>query len=454
METIGQILKNAREKKGLTIEELEATTHIVAKFIKALENEEFDVLPGEIYVKGFIKNLSDKLSLDADMVLERYNLQRNGIKSDQDLIKNNKSLKNIKKNKEPVKDNKESEASKDSNAKDTNAKETSTKESIKDTINSEKHEEKTIKETNKKNKNINLNNSAEADLLFMTRRDLYKLRNKNNRSIMPTVIVILAIIVVIAVIVFNWKNITGLFSSGNKRQNRNEVEISKNIVDSKAKQSVKVGDIIYFKPLGISATIKFNTIGNVLHININGQDLSFSKSSPIILDLNGNGINDFKISVIEVYDNSATVEMERLEENQMVNTGYTNELETPELNNTNYNNTISTNLLVINGETYIEQDTEKVDIRIEITAKHFVYIRYFIDSNRPATTNLLSGKTLYLEAKDVVMLTIGNAGEVVVKVNGKIINVGAAGETVNKTIKWVKNLNDSTRYNLIMMDTK
>ena len=454
METIGQILKNAREKKGLTIEELEATTHIVAKFIKALENEEFDVLPGEIYVKGFIKNLSDKLSLDADMVLERYNLQRNGIKSDQDLIKNNKSLKNIKKNKEPVKDNKESEASKDSNAKDTNAKETSTKESIKDTIDSEKHEEKTIKETNKKNKNINLNNSAEADLLFMARRDLYKLRNKNNRSIMPTVIVILAIIVVIAVIVFNWKNITGLFSSGNKRQNRNEVEISKNIVDSKAKQSVKVGDIIYFKPLGISATIKFNTIGNVLHININGQDLSFSKSSPIILDLNGNGINDFKISVIEVYDNSATVEMERLEENQMVNTGYTNELETSELNNTNYNNTISTNLLVINGETYIEQDTEKVDIRIEITAKHFVYIRYFIDSNRPATTNLLSGKTLYLEAKDVVMLTIGNAGEVVVKVNGKIINVGAAGETVNKTIKWVKNLNDSTRYNLIMMDTK
>ena len=46
METIGQILKNAREKKGLTIEELEATTHIVARFIKALENEEFDVLPG------------------------------------------------------------------------------------------------------------------------------------------------------------------------------------------------------------------------------------------------------------------------------------------------------------------------------------------------------------------------------------------------------------------------
>ncbi|ADG70965.1 helix-turn-helix domain-containing protein [Brachyspira murdochii] len=441
METIGQILKNAREKKGLTIEELEASTHIVARFIKALENEEFDVLPGEIYVKGFIKNLSDKLSLDANMVLERYNLQKNGIKSEQDLLKNTKSSKNVKK----VKENTEQDNSKEKE------NQTPAKESLKDAINTEKNEEKTIKETNKKNKNMNSNN-AEADLLFMAKRDLYKLRNKN-KSVIPTIIIILAVIVVLAVIFVNRNNILGFFTPS-KKQNRNETEISKNIVDSKARQSVKVGDIIYFKPLGISATIRFNTIGNVVHININGQDLSFSKSNPIILDLNGNGINDFKISVIEVYDNSATVEMERLEENQMVNTGYNTEIDQAELNSTNYNNTVSTNLLVINGETYIEQDTEKVDIRIEITAKHFVYVRYFIDSNRPATTNLLSGKTLYLEAKDVVMLTIGNAGEVVVKVNGKVINVGGAGETVNKTIKWVKNLNDSTRYNLIMSDTK
>ena len=440
METIGQILKNAREKKGLSIEELEASTRIVAKFIKALENEDFDALPGEIYVKGFIKNLSDKLSLDAEMVLERYNLQRNGANSEQNLIKNQKSVKKIK---EPVVINKdETQAQKENDAN----KETVIKD------NTKSNEEKTIKETNKKNKNINLNSNAETDLLFMAKRDLNKLRN-NNMSIMPNIIIVLAIIVVIAVIVVNRDNILGLFSR-NKKQNRNDVEIARNIVDSKAKQNVKVGDVIYFKPLGISATIKFNTIGNVVHININGQDLSFSKSSPIILDLNGNGINDFRISVIEVYDDLATVEMEKLEENQMVNTGYSNEIQTPDITNEMYDDTISTNLLVINGETYIEQDTEKIDIRIEITAKHFVYVRYFIDSNRPATTNLLSGKTLYLEAKDVVMLTIGNAGEVVVKVNGKIINVGASGETVNKTIKWVKNLNDSTRYNLIMSNTK
>lgn len=241
METIGQILKNAREKKGLSVEELESSTHIVAKFIKALENEEFDTLPGEIYVKGFIKNLSDKLSLDADTVLERYNLQKNGVRFEQDLLKNTK-IKGVKKGREHSKDaeyNKENDGNKET-----------AKESIKDTVHNEKKEEKTIQKTNRKNANIN--NNAEVDLLFMARRDLYKLRNKN-RSVIHAVIIILAVISVIAFILFNWKNIITTFQSGNKRHNRNEVEISKNIVDSKAKQSVKSGDIIYFKPLGISA---------------------------------------------------------------------------------------------------------------------------------------------------------------------------------------------------------
>ncbi|MEI0610821.1 helix-turn-helix domain-containing protein [Brachyspira pilosicoli] len=447
METIGQILKNAREKKGLTIEELASSTYIVAKFIKALEDEQFDLLPGEIYVKGFIKNLSDKLSLDSDAMIERYNLQRNGNKFEEDLSKSRK-FKMTSKKKEENKEAKKSEIK---------------KEEIKETTaNNEDSKEETKKEDIlKTNSSVSVNsktytpNSAEAELLYITKRDLNKLKNKKSNSFVP-IIVILAILVIFAVIFFNIDNIKSIFSS-NKNNNKREVEIARNIVDNNARQNVKSGDIIYFKPLGISATIKFNSIGNVIRMNINGQDLSFSKSNPIILDLNGNGINDFKISIIEVYDNLATVEMEKLEENQMINSVY-NEENTNYLNENNITNnmivTSDVKLPVIDGETYIEQDTEKSNIRIEITAKHFVYLRYFIDSGGPATTNLLSGKTLYLEARDVMMLTIGNAGEVVVKVNGKIVDVGAAGETVNKTIKWTKNLNDSTKYNLIMTDTK
>ena len=450
METIGQILKNAREKKGLTIEELASSTFIVAKFIKALEDEQFDLLPGEIYVKGFIKNISDKLSLDSDAMIERYNLQRNENKFEEDISKSRKFKISPKKKEEKVK------------------KTENKVEEIKETNNESSKEENKEKKENKKevisktNSSVSVNNktytpnSAEAELLYITKRDLNKLRNKKSSSFVP-IIVILAILVVFAVIFFNINNIKSIFSSDNN-DNKREVEIARNIVDNSARQNVKSGDVIYFKPLGISATIKFNTIGNVIRMNINGQDLSFSKSNPIILDLNGNGINDFKISIIEVYDNLATVEMEKLEENQMINSVYNNEESTNYLNENNITNNIvvssDVKLPVIDGETYIEQDTEKSNIRIEITAKHFVYLRYFIDSGGPATTNLLSGKTLYLEARDVMMLTIGNAGEVVVKVNGRIVDMGALGETVNKTIKWTKNLNDSTKYNLIMTDTK
>ena len=443
METIGQILKNAREKKGLTIEELASSTYIVAKFIKALEDEQFDLLPGEIYVKGFIKNLSDKLSLDSDAMIERYNLQRNENKFEEDLSKSRKFKISTKKEEEKAENKKEE------------VKET-------DTEDSKEENNKKKEDTFKTNSSISVNskiytpNSAEAELLYITKRDLNKLRNKKSTSFVP-IIVILAILVIFAVIFFNIDNIKSMFAS-NKNNNKREVEIARNIVDNNARQNVKSGDVIYFKPLGISATIKFNTIGNVIRMNINGQDLSFSKSNPIILDLNGNGINDFKISIIEVYDNLATVEMEKLEENQMINSVYNNEEATNYLNENNITNNMvaasDVKLPVIDGETYIEQDTEKSNIRIEITAKHFVYLRYFIDSGGPATTNLLSGKTLYLEARDVMMLTIGNAGEVVVKVNGKIVDMGALGETVNKTIKWANNLNDSTRYNLIMTDTK
>lgn len=448
METIGQILKNAREKKGLTIEELASSTFIVAKFIKALEDEQFDLLPGEIYVKGFIKNISDKLSLDSDAMIERYNLQRNENKFEEDLSKSRK-FKISPKKKEENKEAKKSEIK---------------KEEIKETTaNNEDSKEETKKEDIlKTNSSVSVNNktytpnSAEAELLYITKRDLNKLRNKKSSSFVP-IIVILSILVVFAVIFFNINNIKSIFSSDNN-DNKREVEIARNIVDNSARQNVKPGDIIYFKPLGISATIKFNSVGNVIRMNINGQDLSFSKSNPIILDLNGNGINDFKISIIEVYDNLATVEMEKLEENQMINSAFNNEENTNYLNENNITNNIvvssDVKLPVIDGETYIEQDTEKSNIRIEITAKHFVYLRYFIDSGGPATTNLLSGKTLYLEARDVMMLTIGNAGEVVVKVNGRIVDVGALGETVNKTIKWTNNLNDSTKYNLIMTDTK
>ena len=439
METVGEILKNAREKKGLTIESLEKKTRIVSRYIEALENNEFDKLPGEIYVKGFIKTISDKLLLDSDKVLERYNLQINEDRFEEDLYKSDKNAKPTKKEKESkAKKEKKIEESAISSSEATNIE-------IKKAAISNVNEE-----FNKVKPKIRSNiSNAESDLLATTRRDLDRLRSRRKSFPIVPIIVVLAILVIFAVIV--------VFFIGRRNNNdnrKNEVEIVRNIVNnSVSRQNVKSGDIINFKPLGISANIKFNSIGNAIHLNINGQDLTLSKGSPIILDLSGNGIDDFKISVIEIYDNLATVEMEKLEENQMINAGivYSNNNFSNNIQNTT---AIASNFQVIDGDTYIMRNVEKEDIKIEITAKQFVYVRYFIDSGAPATQNLLSGKTINLTASDVIMLTIGNAGEVIVKVNGNIVNVGEAGETVNKTIKWIRDIGDSTKYNLIMSDTR
>ena len=452
METIGEILKNAREKKGLTIEKLEATTHIVSRYITALENNEFNQLPGEIYIKGFIKNLSDKLSLDSKLLLERYNLQINENKFELELYKDGD--KNIKPEKREIRTKKREKINKE-NINNENkisfAEETETEKEVKMLAISNVNEE-----FNKEKPKIRSDiSNPESDLLISTRRDLDRLKNSRKRIPVVTIIVVIAILVLIAVLIFAIVNIVNNRDNGNSRTNdseRNGIEIVRNVTNSKSIQNVKAGDIINFKPLGKKANIEFNRIGNVIDLNINGSNFSLSKSSNIIMDLSGNGIPDFRISVIDIYDhNLAKVEMEILEENQMIDAGFSGNNVGSNIQSEIYSNA---NLQVVDGETYILQNIEKSSINIEITARGFVYLRYFIDSGAPSTENLSSGKVVNLAAEDVIMFTIGNAGEVTVRVNGIILKVGEAGETVNKTIKWIRDLNDSTKYNLIMSDTR
>lgn len=54
MQGIGEILKKTREAKGITLEEISEATKIRCKYLEAIEQEEFQVLPGEIYAKGFV----------------------------------------------------------------------------------------------------------------------------------------------------------------------------------------------------------------------------------------------------------------------------------------------------------------------------------------------------------------------------------------------------------------
>jgi cytoskeletal protein RodZ len=70
---IGNSLRDARVRQGLELLDLEAETKIRAKYLRALEEEQFDQLPGDTYVKGFLRTYADRLGLDGQLYADEYN---------------------------------------------------------------------------------------------------------------------------------------------------------------------------------------------------------------------------------------------------------------------------------------------------------------------------------------------------------------------------------------------
>src|SRR5436305_6120027 len=75
MPEIGATLREARMRARIDISELEAETKIRAKYLRALENEEWDLLPGPTYVKSFLREYADALGLDGKLLVEEYKLR-------------------------------------------------------------------------------------------------------------------------------------------------------------------------------------------------------------------------------------------------------------------------------------------------------------------------------------------------------------------------------------------
>lgn len=68
----GETLRIERERQKLTIQDIEQGTSIRAVYIEALENGEYDKLPGAVYAKGFVKNYANFLNLDADKLAKDF----------------------------------------------------------------------------------------------------------------------------------------------------------------------------------------------------------------------------------------------------------------------------------------------------------------------------------------------------------------------------------------------
>jgi cytoskeletal protein RodZ len=72
MDEIGSTLREARMRERIDISEVEARTKIRAKYLRAIENEEWDLLPGVVYAKSFLRTYGDFLGLDSRMLLDEF----------------------------------------------------------------------------------------------------------------------------------------------------------------------------------------------------------------------------------------------------------------------------------------------------------------------------------------------------------------------------------------------
>lgn len=69
---LGSLLKKTREEKGLSIEDIQEETKIRKKYLEAIEENNFDILPGEVYLKVFIKGYAREVGLDYQELLSKY----------------------------------------------------------------------------------------------------------------------------------------------------------------------------------------------------------------------------------------------------------------------------------------------------------------------------------------------------------------------------------------------
>ena len=70
---IGNSLREARERQGIDFAQAELATKVRGKYLRALEEERFELLPAETYVKGFLRTYAEYLGLDGQLYVDEFN---------------------------------------------------------------------------------------------------------------------------------------------------------------------------------------------------------------------------------------------------------------------------------------------------------------------------------------------------------------------------------------------
>src|SRR5258708_33230389 len=75
--TFGERLKRERELREVSLNEIASATRIAAKFLEALQNEQWNKLPGGVFGHGFVRSIARYLGLNEEALLSEYDMARN-----------------------------------------------------------------------------------------------------------------------------------------------------------------------------------------------------------------------------------------------------------------------------------------------------------------------------------------------------------------------------------------
>ena len=75
MAELGEELRRERVRRNLTFKDVEQVLHIKTTYLEAIEDGNYDIIPGQVYVKGFIRNYGNYLDLDGDRLVKAYQSQ-------------------------------------------------------------------------------------------------------------------------------------------------------------------------------------------------------------------------------------------------------------------------------------------------------------------------------------------------------------------------------------------
>ena len=76
VDELGTLLREAREARGVTLADAQESTRINSRYLEALEDGRYDVLPSEVHIRGYLRNYARYLRLDPKPLLDRYELNR------------------------------------------------------------------------------------------------------------------------------------------------------------------------------------------------------------------------------------------------------------------------------------------------------------------------------------------------------------------------------------------